>query len=269
MSIFAAIQMASGSRVSANLNEMTSLVTQAADDGAELIVLPENFAFMGNEHETILHAEKSGDGPIQAVLQNIAAKHNIWLIAGTIPLLANEPGKVRAASLVYNNSGEQVARYDKIHLFDVEVCEDNSEPYQESATFEPGDTPVIIDTPFGRLGMAICYDLRFPELFRHLVSAGANFISLPSAFTATTGKAHWEPLIRARAIENQSFIIAPDQGGFHVTGRETWGHSMIVDSWGNIQAEIKKGSGFITAEFKIKRQKALRARFPVLQHRRI
>jgi nitrilase len=211
--------MASGPNVKANLAEAEKLIKIAVQQGAELVVLPENFAIMGTaETDKVRIAEEFGSGPLQNYLKEQAVKRNIWLVGGTIPLLSGVPGKVFAACLLYNPQGELVARYDKIHLFDVTIG-DNNESYTESETIVAGDKVVVVDTPFGRLGLAVCYDLRFPELFRAMVKQGMEVCALPSAFTSLTGKVHWESLLRARSIENLSFIIAADQGGYHVGGR--------------------------------------------------
>ncbi len=264
----AAIQMASGPNVSANLTEAARLIDQAAAAGATLVVLPENFALMPmQEADRLAIAEKPGTGPIQAFLAQQAHSHRIWLVGGTIPLQAEQPNKVRAASLLLNDKGEQAARYDKIHLFDVVL--ENGERYNESRTFAPGDNPIVVDTPFGRLGLAVCYDLRFPELFRRMLDDGAEFFTLPAAFTATTGKAHWEVLVRARAIENLAYLIAAAQGGYHVNGRETFGDSIIVNPWGEVLDRLARGSGFVIAELDRKRIDQVRNSLPSIRHRRI
>lgn len=269
MSRVAAIQMASGPKVSANLTEAGRLISRAVDAGAELIVLPENFAIMGNNEEDKLKVkEEQGVGPIQTFLAEQASKYRIWIIGGTIPVVASDADHVRAACLVYNDQGEVIARYDKMHLFDVHLTE-NSEVYDESATIEPGSTTTVVDTPFGKLGLAICYDLRFPELFRRIVDEGAEIIAIPAAFTAITGKAHWDVLVRSRAIENLSYIIAAAQGGYHVNGRETYGDSMIVDPWGGVLDRLPSGSGFVIADLDIDKVHNTRRHFPVLEHRKI
>lgn len=265
----AAIQMASGPNVQANLLEAQRWILQAVEQGAGLVVLPENFAHMGAQEQDKLDIrETEGQGPIQAFLAEQARKHGIWLVGGTIPLVGENPDKVRSSCLLYDASGEQAARYDKIHLFDVRLQE-NSEQYDESRYIEPGERAVVVDTPFGKLGLAICYDLRFPELFRQMVEQGAQLIALPSAFTATTGKAHWEPLVRARAIENLCYLIASDQGGYHVNGRETHGDSLIVNPWGSVLERLPRGTGVVVSEIDLEQQGELRRSFPVLQHRRL
>ena len=269
MSKVAAIQMASGPNVNAKLIEATRLITMAADAGAVLVVLPENFAVMGlSEFDKVKIREADGQGVIQDFLNEQAAKHGVWLVGGTIPLAAHDPDKVRSACLLIDDQGQRVARYDKIHLFDVELP-DNGERYVESETIEEGDQVVVVDSPFGRLGLAICYDLRFPELFRKMADQGVELIAIPSAFTAITGMAHWEPLVRARAIENLCYVIAAGQGGYHVNGRETYGDSMIVDPWGRVLDRLPSGSGFVLAELDMGNLESIRRNFPVLEHRRM
>jgi nitrilase len=212
-------------------------------------------------------SETEGEGPIQNFLSGQAVRHGIWLVGGTIPLKSDEENKVRASCLLYNDKGEQVARYDKIHLFDVDVP-DSTERYVESETIEPGDQIVVVDTPFGKIGLAICYDLRFPELFRNMQEQGMEILVLPSAFTAITGRAHWEPLVRARAIENLCYVVASAQGGYHANGRETHGDSIIVEPWGGVLDRLPRGSGVVSAEIDCARLKTIRSNFPALGHRR-
>jgi len=265
----AAIQMASGSNIQSNLLEAEKLISQAAKAGAKLITLPENFALMGeNEFDKVEHREADGKGVIQDFLAKTAEKYKVWIVAGTVPMVADDDNKVRAACLIFNDSGERVARYDKVHLFDVSVPDTNEE-YRESKTIEAGTDDLVIDTPFGRIGIAICYDLRFPEFFRNMVTRGVDIFIVPAAFTAQTGAAHWEVLLRARAIENLCYIIAPNQGGFHVNGRQTYGHSMIIDPWGVILDSKKTGAGVVMAEIDKPRLDKIRLNFPVLEHRRI
>lgn len=268
MSLCAAIQMASSPSVSSNLLEAEKLIAEAVRAGAKLVALPENFALMGeNPHDKIKQREADGHGPIQNFLADMAKRHNIWVVGGTIPLVADADDKIRAACVVYNAQGQRVARYDKIHLFDVNVPETN-EVYRESDTIEPGAEPLLIDTPFGKLGIAICYDLRFPEMIRKLQAQGLQLLIVPSAFTAQTGAAHWEVLLRARAIENLCYVIAPNQGGFHKNGRQTFGHSMVIDPWGVVMASQKNGAGFVCADVDLEKLEKIRASFPALQHRR-
>jgi predicted amidohydrolase len=259
----AAVQMASGPNVKGNLQEAGRLIELAASSGARIVALPEYFAIMGmKDTDKVAVREKPGDGPIQAFLSETARKHGIWLVGGSAPLEASVPQKVRNSCLVYDNEGKQVARYDKIHLFNLTLGEEN---YAEERTIEPGDRIVTVDSPYGRIGLSICYDLRFPELYRAM--GDVDIIVVPSAFTATTGKAHWEPLIRARAIENLAYLMAPAQGGYHVNGRETHGDSMIVDPWGVILDRLPRGSGVVVAGINPNYQKTIRKSLPALSHR--
>jgi deaminated glutathione amidase len=263
----AALQMTSGPDVQANLAAARLLLEEAQAADARLAVLPENFPFMGiHDADKLAVGESLGGGPIQDFLAESARRLALWVIAGTIPLRVEGDRRVAAASLVYNAQGERVARYDKIHLFDVELPE-RAESYRESANMAPGKTPAVVDTPIGRVGLAVCYDVRFPELFRHLSAQGAQVLVLPSAFTAPTGRAHWETLLRARAIENLCYLIAPAQSGFHANGRETYGDSMIVDYWGRILGRLPRGHGCVSAEIDLVRQAEVRKSFPALQHR--
>ncbi|MEJ2612252.1 MAG: carbon-nitrogen hydrolase family protein [Candidatus Thiodiazotropha sp.] len=265
----AAIQMASSPNVSANLLEAERLINEASESGAGLVVLPENFAFKGeHDQEMLTLCEEPHDGPLQSFLSQMAKRYGVWLVGGTIPLRAQKGGKVRATCLVLDDQGKQVARYDKIHLFDVHLVE-TDERYVESSTIESGSKPVVVDTPFGRLGLAVCYDLRFPELFRILLDEGAEIFAVPSSFTAMTGKAHWETLVRARAIENLAFVVAAAQGGYHVSGRETHGHSMIVDPWGTVLSQVPRGTGFVCVELDRGYQKTIRRTFPTIEHRQL
>ena len=261
----AAIQMASGPHVSANLSEAERLIEVAANQGAKLVVLPEYFAIMGlKETDKVAAREEEGNGPIQDFLSKIAKKHKIWLIGGSVPLVSNFPNKVRNSCLVYDDKGKLAARYDKIHLFGLDL---GNEHYHEEKTIESGNSIKVVDTPFGKIGLSICYDLRFPELYRAM--GDVNIIVVPAAFTDTTGKAHWETLIRARAIENLSYVIAPAQGGYHLSGRETHGNSMIVDPWGVILDRLPRGSGVVLATMNLHYQASLRKSLPALQHRTI
>lgn len=265
----AAIQMASGPNVRANLTEAGRLVSRAVDAGAELVILPENFAIMGmTEEDKVKVRETEGQGPIQAFLSEQARQHGIWIVGGTIPLTAKDSQHVRAACLLFDDQGTLKARYDKVHLFDVHLLE-SQETYDESTTTEPGDSATVVDTPFGRLGLAVCYDLRFPELFRRMSDEGAELFAIPSAFTALTGKAHWEVLVRARAIENLCYVVAAAQGGYHVNGRETHGDSMIVDPWGSVLDRLPRGTGFVLSAMDIDKVRNTRRNFPVLKHRKI
>jgi nitrilase len=265
----AAIQMASGPNVGANLIETRRLINSAVRAGAKLVVLPENFAIMGmKESDKVAIREQDGNGPIQDFLVEQAQKNNVWLVGGTVPLVAQAPGKVRAACMVYDNTGKRVARYDKAHLFDVRIVE-TGEQYVESETIEAGEDIVVVDTPFAKLGIAVCYDLRFPELFRNMLEHQVDVIVIPSAFTAITGSAHWEVLVRARAIENLCYVVAADQGGYHVNGRESYGDSMIVDPWGHVLDRLSSGSGFVLGEIDLNYLRNIRKNFPALEHRKL
>lgn len=261
----AGIQMASSPSVSSNLIEAERLIKLASQEGAKLIVLPEYFCIMGlKDTDKVKVKEKPGTGPIQKFLSKMAKKHKVWLIGGTVPLESNYVGKIRNSCLVYNDKGEQVARYDKIHLFGLDL---GGEQYHEEKTIESGDEIVVVDSPYGKIGLSVCYDLRFPELYRAM--GEVDILVVPSAFTDTTGKAHWETLIRARAIENLCYVIAPGQGGYHLSGRETHGNSMIVDPWGVILDRLPKGSGIVVAGINTGYQTSLRKSLPALKHKTI
>lgn len=267
----AALQMNSAPDTATNLARADTLLAQAADAGAKLAVLPENFAIMGRKDtDKLTLKEQDGDGPIQDRIAAAAQRHGLWIVAGTMPLTGPDWQHVRPACPVYDADGNRVAVYDKIHLFDVGVP-GAKEAYRESASFAPGPPrPVIVDTPWGRLGLTVCYDLRFPELYRALTDLGADLITAPSAFTQTTGQAHWHLLTRTRAVENQVTLIAPNQAGTHASGRQTYGHSLIVDAWGKVQAEAGgTAEEVVIAEFDAARQTRLRQDFPVLAHRRL
>lgn len=259
----AAVQMTSGPEVDANLEEAGRLIELAVRRGAKLVALPEYFPIFGlDERDKVKVREEEGQGPIQEFLSSTAKRHGIWLVGGSVPLVASVPDKVRNSTLVYDHRGEVVARYDKIHLFGFEM---GSESYAEARTIEPGDQVVTVNSPFGRLGLSICYDLRFPELYRAMEKV--DLILAPSAFTATTGKAHWEILIRARAIENLAYVLAPAQSGLHPNGRKTHGDSMLVDPWGNVQGRLTEGSGVVTGIVDREHIARLRASLPALAHR--
>ncbi|MEW6163513.1 MAG: carbon-nitrogen hydrolase family protein [Pseudomonadota bacterium] len=262
----AALQMISGPEVAPNLAVAERLVAAAADAGARLVALPEYFPLIGPGDATRLAArETAGGGPIQDCLAAAAVRHGVWLVGGSIPLRADAPDKLRNSCLVYDPTGACVARYDKIHLFGFKKGE---ESYDEAETIEPGPpAPVAFDTEFGRVGLGICYDLRFPELFRAM--GALDLIVLPAAFTDTTGRAHWEILLRARAIENQCYLLAAAQGGRHPTGRMTHGNSMVIDPWGEVLARMDKGEGIVAAELDPARIAEIRESLPALLHRRI
>jgi nitrilase len=259
--------MTSGPDVSANLRDARALLEEAAGQGARLAALPENFAFLGlSDADKRRVAEDDGRGPVQDFLAQAAQSLGMWIVGGTVPLRGAADGRVAAACLVYDSAGGRRARYDKVHLFDIQVP-GRSESYRESANVAPGSTPVVVETPVGCLGLSVCYDVRFPELYRSLSAAGAELLAVPSAFTEPTGRAHWETLLRARAIENLCWLIAPAQSGFHPNGRETYGDTMIVDHWGRIVDRLPRGRGLITAEIDLERQRRDRGSFPSLTHR--
>ncbi len=265
----AAIQMNSGADVSANLALAADLLKQAADAGCQLAVLPENFALMPvKARDKSAHAETPGDGPIQSMLMDAARDTGLWIIGGSLPLASDDPDRVYGASVVVDAEGSLQAVYRKIHLFDVAVP-DSEEAYTESWSMTPGDECVVVDTPIGRIGLTICYDVRFPELYRRLVVDGATVFTVPAAFTETTGKAHWHTLLRARAIENLAYVIAPGQSGLHPGDRSTFGHSMIVDPWGRILAEANENNAVVIAEVDPEQPAKLRQQFPALSNRRL
>lgn len=264
MARIAAVQMVSSDCVANNLSLLDVFFRQAREAGAELIVLPENFAFMGSsDADKLLVAEDLGHGLIQQTVSQLARFYGIWVIAGTMPIKAHAM-QAKACCLVYDSMGMRVGHYDKIHLFDVRISE--SEAHQESLSTERGKQVVVVDTPVGRIGLTVCYDLRFPELYRALVLKGAQLFSVPSAFTATTGEAHWEVLLRARAIENLSYVVAANQGGQHANGRHTYGHSMIIEPWGRVLTVQEPGTGIIFADIDLQRQQQLRQQFPCNDH---
>ncbi|MCW8471698.1 carbon-nitrogen hydrolase family protein [Fluoribacter gormanii] len=260
----ALVQMVSSADVADNLQQVEKLMIHAREEQVELVVLPENFAFMGlHETDKLQIGEVYGDGPIQQKMSQLAKQLGLWIIAGTIPLKSSG-SKVRASCLVYDAQGKCVARYDKIHLFDVNVS--SNEAYQESMSIERGQELALVDTPAGKIGLTVCYDLRFPELYQQLMLQGAQIFTVPSAFTAITGLAHWEVLLRARAIENLCYVLAANQGGRHQNGRSTFGHSMIVDPWGKVLTQKEMGSGLVTADIDLQHQKEIRRKFPCIEH---
>lgn len=270
MNTIAVVQMASGPQLNANLMEAGRLIQEAASAGAKLVVLPETFVLMAmQDRDRITIAEPLGYGPIQEFLVRKARQHRVWIAGGTIPIQSHDPMRPYASCLLINDQGDLVARYDKIHLFDVLVQQDEIGTYMESQFTCPGNDIVVVDSPFGRLGLSVCYDLRFPELYRELVLRGAEVLLVPSAFTAVTGQAHWEVLLRARAIENLCYVVAAAQGGYHVNGRATYGHSMVIDHWGQIRGQLPKGSGTVGVELDLTALRATRQTFPVLAHTRL
>lgn len=263
----AAIQMSSSQYIPENLQTAATLVQEAANKGCDLCVLPEMFATLGlPEDQKESAKEKLGNGPIQDFLAELARKNKIWIVGGTIPLAIENSRKVYAGCLVYNEQGKRVGHYNKIHLFDAHV-QRGSEIYQESKSTAPGDKIVVVDTPFGKLGIVVCYDIRFPELFYAMHLKKVELIAVPCAFTVKTGEAHWEILMRSQAIQNFSYIIAAAQWGTHPNGRLTYGHSMIVEPWGHVIAELADGVGVITADIDLNYLHQIREDFPVLQHK--
>jgi len=255
--------MISSPSVEDNLATARRLVAQAAAAGAQLVVLPEYWAIMGKqETDKLAHAEQPGSGPIQDGMAQMARQHGIWLIGGTLPLISGQEGKVLNTTLVYDPQGEPAGRYDKIHLFGFTR---GAESYNESRTIVPGAQVRSIETPFGRVGLSICYDLRFPELYRAM--GDCALIVVPAAFTHTTGSAHWEVLLRARAIENQCYVLASAQGGLHPNGRRTWGHSMLIDPWGEVKAVLPEGEGVVSGEIDLVFLAGVRESLPALTHR--
>jgi nitrilase len=261
----AAIQMASGPHVAANLQEAARLIELAATTGARIVALPEYFGIMGmKDTDKVAARERDGQGPMQDFLSNEARRHKVWIVGGSVPLESGDPDKVRNSSLVYNQKGERVARYDKIHLFGFDM---GQERYSEERTIEAGSGVCTVESPYGKLGISVCYDLRFPELYRAM--GDVDLIFVPSAFTETTGKAHWDTLIRARAIENLAYVVAPAQGGYHVNGRETHGHTMIVDPWGVVLDRLPRGSGVVVAGVNPTYQAKIRRSLPALTHKTV
>jgi len=263
--------MNSGPDVSSNLTLAETLLDEAAQDGCQLAVLPENFALMPERgKDKARYAEHPGEGPIQDFLADAARRHGLWIVAGSMPLVspASAEERVFGACPVYDASGQPQALYRKIHLFDVDLV-DRQESYRESNSMYPGDEVVVVDSPCGRIGLTICYDLRFPEMFRRLVDKGATVFTVPAAFTVTTGEAHWHTLLRARAIENLAYVIAPGQYGRHPDNRSTFGHSLICDPWGRILAERATGNCVVAADIDPELPARLRSEFPALDNRRL
>lgn len=259
----AALQMVSTPDVARNLAEARRLIAEAAGEGAQLVLLPEYFCFMGHrDTDKLALAEPYQDGPIQRFLADAARRHGIWVIGGTLPLKAPEPDRVLNTTLVFDPSGNEAARYDKIHLFNFEK---GDESFDEARTIRAGDTVVAFDAPFGRVGLSVCYDLRFPELYRRM--GDCTLIVVPSAFTYTTGRAHWETLLRARAVENQCYVLAAAQGGKHENGRRTWGHSMLIDPWGEIVAVRDVGASVVLGAIDPQRIADVRQSLPAWRHR--
>lgn len=261
----AALQMVSSPELGANLDAAGRLIAEAAASGARLAALPENFYCIGrHESDKVALAEPDGRGPIQEFLARSAREHRIWLVGGTAPIATADRSRIRSACLVFDDSGRRVARYDKMHLF---RFSSGDERYDETRTLEAGERPVSVESPFGRLALSVCYDVRFPELYRSL--GESDLIFVPSAFTFPTGAAHWQTLLRARAIENQAYLIAPAQGGRHPSDRRTYGHSMIVDPWGDVLAMREEGEGVVLAEIDPARLAEVRAALPANVNRRL
>lgn len=265
----AAIQLCSSHIVDENLALAARLIAQAVLCGAQLIVLPEMFSIMGkNPTDKVAVKEAFGVGRIQDFLSEQARMHKTWIVGGTIPIACDDDHKVRAASIVYDHNGNAVARYDKIHLFDVTVSE--TESYRESDTTEPGHDIVVVDTPVGKLGLSVCYDIRFAGLYTELLNRGAEILAIPSAFTVKTGQAHWQLMCRARAVENFCYVVGSAQGGTHSSGRQTYGHSLIVEPWGSVvQEQLQLEDGIVYADVDLKKLHEIRASIPVIQHQRI
>lgn len=270
MTRVATIQMVSNANLTENLASAATLIHQAADQGAELAVLPEYFLLISdNERDKSDCREPFGNGPIQDFLANTASRHKLWLMGGSIPLDCGDPSRVYNSCLLYTPEGKVAARYEKIHLFDVELDREGKETYKESTTVAAGSTVVVAETPFAQIGMSICYDLRFPELYRSMLARDISIITVPSAFTYTTGQCHWEILLKARAVENLCYVIASNQGGQNTARRATWGHSMIIDPWGEILAMVEQGPGVAIADLDLDKLHSLRKSFPALQHRKL
>ncbi|HEY0065534.1 MAG TPA: carbon-nitrogen hydrolase family protein [Telluria sp.] len=265
MTMVAAVQMISTPDVGANIASARRLVAQAAATGAKLVVLPEYWPIMGmSEVDKVGLAERPGSGPIQDFMAGAAREHGVWLIGGTLPLVSNDAGRVLNTTLVYDPQGKPVSRYDKIHLFGFTK---GAETYDEARTIVPGESVMVLDAPFGRVGLAICYDLRFPELFRAM--GECTLMVVTAAFTHTTGLAHWEVLLRARAIENQCYVLASAQGGTHPNGRRTFGHSMLIDPWGEVKAVLPEGEGVVSGSIDAAYLASVRESLPALKHRKL
>ncbi len=263
----AAVQMVSTPDVARNLEAAARRVAEAAAAGAVLVALPEYFCTMGRQDtDKLALAEAPGDGPVQRFLADTARRHGVWLLGGTLPLREGSDGRVRNSHCAYAPDGTLAARYDKIHLF---AFDNGRESYDEGRTLEAGSTPVALQAGGLRVGLSVCYDLRFPELYRSLMTPPCDVLSVPAAFTYTTGRAHWELLLRARAVENQCYVLAAAQGGTHENGRRTWGHSMVVDPWGEVVAVLPEGEGVVVADVDAARIAQVRSQLPALGHRRL
>ena len=264
-----AIQLNSGPNIKVNLFDVKNYIEEIASKDSKMVVLPENFALMPeNDNDYLKYSEILDDGPIQAYISDLAKTYKIWIVSGTIPIKSSDKNRVMASTITYDDKGQRVSVYNKIHLFDVTLPKSN-ESYNESKYFMPGETIEVIDTPIGKAGIACCYDLRFPELFRLQQEKGIEVIILPASFTEQTGKVHWEALIKARAIENLSYVVTSCQGGYHINGKNTYGHSTIISPWGKTLECIDKGKGFITSEIDLTQLKSIRENFPVLNHMKL
>lgn len=263
------IQMCSTADLNTNLKQAEKLIQEACRQGAELVVLPEYFPIMAHNHQAKLECQEPfGNGKIQAWIAQMATTYHCWLIAGSIPIRSDDEQRPHARCLVVNERGECQGYYDKLHMFDVEVNDATSQ-YCESRGTMPGSAPAIIDSPWGKIGLAICYDIRFPELFAYYRDQGVSFVALPSAFTVPTGAAHWQILLQARAVDSQCFVLAPAQTGQHQNGRETWGHSMMVDPWGDIVGELKQQVGVLVKQLELSKIEHVRSKMPLSKQAKV
>ncbi|NIY92193.1 carbon-nitrogen hydrolase family protein [Vibrio diazotrophicus] len=263
------IQMTSSSDVNENLTYIEQQTTLLAKQGAKWVITPENAVVFGNKEDYHNSAEELGDGPVQARISRLAEEQQVWILIGSIPIRRTSASSVgvTTTSVLFNPQGHIVAYYDKLHMFDVDVA-DGHKRYRESETFTPGNDIVVAETPFAKLGLSICYDVRFPNLYAELRRLGAQILLVPAAFTAVTGKAHWEVLLRARAIENQCWVIAVGQGGHHPCGRETWGHSMVISPWGDIIASLGQNAESLVVDIELEQIESVRATMPISAHTR-
>lgn len=263
----ALLQLCSGSNIRANLAQIEQQIKQLPSS-VKLVMTPENALLFASTADYRKHAEHEGEGPLQQAIVDLATRYNVWLLVGSMPMYSRDnPKQITTSSLLFDNTGKLQARYDKLHLFDVDIADSHGR-YHESDIYQYGQTVTVVDTPVGRLGMTICYDLRFPSLYQALRDKGAEIISIPAAFTRVTGEAHWEILLRARAIENQCWVLAPAQVGRHSEDRSTWGHSMVVDPWGTVITENADSVGLIKARVDVSGLSGIRQRMPVAKHNR-
>ncbi len=259
------IQMTSSSDVEENVTYIEQQTVSLVKQGAQWVITPENAVVLGNRADYHKNAEPLGNGPIQQRISHLAVEQNVWILIGSMPI--SQGSDVMTTSVLFNPQGKIVAHYDKLHMFDVDVA-DSHQRYRESETFTPGSEVVVAETPFAKIGLSICYDVRFPQLYSELRRQGAQIITVPAAFTAVTGKAHWEVLLRSRAIETQCWVIAVGQGGYHPCGRETWGHSMVVNPWGEVVASLDQPSGSLLVEIELEQTESVRATMPIAEHSR-